>query len=132
MVKKLVLSFFVLFYIISVEPALAHPGNTAADGCHYCRTNCDSWGVPWYERHCHGGNAVPVVEEEPTYASPTSAPIIKTVKLIKTKRINFSCAGKKYCSQMRSCQEAYYYLQTCGLKRLDGDKDGVPCEHICR
>ncbi len=35
----------------------AHPGRTAADGCHYCRTNCDSWGVPWNERHCHGGSA---------------------------------------------------------------------------
>lgn len=33
----------------------AHPGRTASDGCHYCRTNCDSWGVEWNERHCHGG-----------------------------------------------------------------------------
>lgn len=43
--------------IISVsllQVASAHPGRTAADGCHYCRTNCDSWGVPWNERHCHG------------------------------------------------------------------------------
>ena len=31
----------------------AHPGRTASDGCHYCRTNCDKWGVPWGERHCH-------------------------------------------------------------------------------
>jgi len=34
--------------------ASAHPGRTASDGCHYCRTNCSSWGVPWNERHCHG------------------------------------------------------------------------------
>ena len=34
--------------------ASAHPGRTASDGCHYCRTNCGSWGVPWNERHCHG------------------------------------------------------------------------------
>ena len=34
--------------------AFAHPGRTASDGCHYCRTNCSSWGVPWGERHCHG------------------------------------------------------------------------------
>ena len=40
---------------LSILPvASAHPGRTAADGCHYCRTNCDSWGVPWNERHCHG------------------------------------------------------------------------------
>lgn len=42
----------VFLYIVPVE---AHPGNTASDGCHYCRTNCDKWGVPWNERHCHGG-----------------------------------------------------------------------------
>ena len=34
----------------------AHPGNTASDGCHYCRTNCDDWGVEWNERHCHNGS----------------------------------------------------------------------------
>ena len=37
-----------------LQVASAHPGRTAADGCHYCRTNCDTWGVPWNERHCHG------------------------------------------------------------------------------
>ncbi|MFC1700745.1 hypothetical protein ACFLZ0_01230 [Patescibacteria group bacterium] len=40
--------------------AFAHPGRTASDGCHYCRTNCDSWGVPWNERHCHNVYAKPV------------------------------------------------------------------------
>ena len=38
------------------QTASAHPGRTAADGCHYCRTNCSSWGVPWNERHCHGNH----------------------------------------------------------------------------
>ncbi len=38
---------------------MAHPGNTASDGCHYCRTNCDKWGVPWNQRHCHGGYTAP-------------------------------------------------------------------------
>lgn len=35
--------------------ASAHPGRTASDGCHYCRTNCESWGVPQDQRHCHNG-----------------------------------------------------------------------------
>jgi hypothetical protein len=44
-----------LFFIFALQiNAFAHPGRTAADGCHYCRTNCDYWGVPWYQRHCHG------------------------------------------------------------------------------
>ena len=33
--------------------AWAHPGRTAADGCHYCRTNCDKWGEVAGARHCH-------------------------------------------------------------------------------
>ena len=52
-VAKLLAVSSVLSLSISLE-ASAHPGRTAADGCHYCRTNCDSWGVPWNERHCHG------------------------------------------------------------------------------
>lgn len=45
----------VLLSYFGTEPVAAHPGGTAADGCHYCRTNCDRWGVAWGERHCHGG-----------------------------------------------------------------------------
>lgn len=53
--KKLsVLIVLVLLFIFMQGRAFAHPGNTAADGCHYCRTNCDKWGVPWNQRHCHG------------------------------------------------------------------------------
>lgn len=37
---------------------------------------------------------------------------------------------KKTCSQMSSCEEAKWQL-ACGNTRLDGDKDGVPCESIC-
>lgn len=45
----------------------------------------------------------------------------------------YSCDdGKRYCKQMRSCEEAKFYLNQCGVGRLDGDKDGVPCESICR
>jgi len=33
---------------------------------------------------------------------------------------------------MKSCEEARWYLQNCGLSRLDRDKDEVPCEAVCR
>lgn len=42
-----------LVLALSSTFAQAHPGRTANDGCHYCRTNCSQWGVPWNERHCH-------------------------------------------------------------------------------
>lgn len=44
----------------------------------------------------------------------------------------FSCESKRYCREMTSCAEARFYLARCGLHRLDGDGDGVPCESLCR
>lgn len=41
------------------------------------------------------------------------------------------CGSKRYCREMNSCDEAMFYLNQCGLGRLDGDGDGVPCESIC-
>lgn len=45
---------------------------------------------------------------------------------------SFACGRKTYCREMASCDEARFYLNKCGLSRLDGDGDGVPCEQICR
>ena len=42
-----------LVVALTAGPAWAHPGNVAADGCHYCRTNCAKWGEVEGERHCH-------------------------------------------------------------------------------
>jgi len=71
----LVIPLFVLLIILNTPSVYAHPGRTAADGCHYCRTNCDEWGVPWNERHCHGGSTVqPVQEQQPVYNPPTNTP----------------------------------------------------------
>jgi endonuclease YncB( thermonuclease family) len=44
----------------------------------------------------------------------------------------YDCGAKRYCRDMTSCGEATFYLETCGLSRLDGDGDGIPCEAICR
>lgn len=74
--KKIILA--TVFFLISTSPALAHPGRTAADGCHYCRTNCASWGVAQDERHCHGGSTVPVVTAVPIkVATPTPTRIYR-------------------------------------------------------
>ena len=51
--KGFVITTLLIFICLS-QYVSAHPGRTASDGCHYCRTNCGSWGVPWNERHCHG------------------------------------------------------------------------------
>ena len=42
-----------------------------------------------------------------------------------------TCAGKRYCKDMDSCDEARHYLTRCGVRSLDRDGDGVPCESLC-
>jgi endonuclease YncB( thermonuclease family) len=44
----------------------------------------------------------------------------------------FKCGEKSYCSEMVSCDEAKFHLRSCGLTRIDGDGDGMPCEALCR
>jgi hypothetical protein len=41
------------------------------------------------------------------------------------------CGTKRYCTEMQTCAEAYHHFAVCGLARLDGDRDGVPCEAVC-
>jgi cold shock CspA family protein len=40
----------------------------------------------------------------------------------------FKCDGRTHCSQMRSCEEAVYFLQNCPGAKMDGNNDGEPCE----
>ena len=49
-------ALLVMALTVGVVAAVAHPGRTAADGCHYCRTNCAKWNVAANKRHCHGGS----------------------------------------------------------------------------
>ena len=42
----------------------------------------------------------------------------------------FSC-GKRMCGQMNSCAEARFHLNQCGVRSLDRDRDGIPCESLC-
>ncbi|MEE8167819.1 MAG: hypothetical protein V3T58_02965 [Candidatus Hydrothermarchaeales archaeon] len=79
MKKALILTLIVLLSITtSVHP---HPGRTDQNGCHTCRTNCESsWGIPYGFYHRH--NPVRACFEEshtttsppPTTAPPTTTP----------------------------------------------------------
>lgn len=43
----------------------------------------------------------------------------------------FRCDGRVYCSQMKSCDEAKFFLRNCLDVKMDGDRDGKPCEDWC-
>ena len=55
---------------------------------------------------------------------PASAPAAATAP-------GNTCGSKKHCSEMSSCEEARHYLAQCGIRTLDGNGDGVPCEKLC-
>jgi hypothetical protein len=65
---------------------------------------------------------------------PTPSPEIQ--RLVSPPRStssapNRSCGAAPYCYEMSSCAEAQFYYRECGVGRLDGDNDGVPCESLC-
>ncbi|MDF9391705.1 MULTISPECIES: thermonuclease family protein [Methylococcus] len=41
------------------------------------------------------------------------------------------CGAKQRCAEMVSCEEARFYLSRCGVRTLDRDGDGTPCEELC-
>ena len=40
----------------------------------------------------------------------------------------FRCDGRTHCSQMRSYEEAVYFINHCPGTKMDGNGDGIPCE----
>jgi len=78
-------------------------------------SNRGLWSLPEYERiapwEWRQGKRTPTVFVDPPKA--------------------FTCGTKTYCREMVSCEEALYYLRSCGLSRLDGDNDRIPCESLC-
>jgi len=75
--------------------------------------------APWDYRHGSQPNEVLAAAAGKPSTSPQATPV------------KFTCGGKRRCGDMDSCEEAYFYLNQCGVRRLDDDGDGVPCEKIC-
>ena len=73
----------------------------------------------------------PVPPWEFRHGSKSSA-AKQTVVTTGSTAVSGNCGAKRYCKEMSSCEEAKYYLQQCGVKTIDGDGDGVPCEKLCR
>ncbi len=76
----------------------------------------------WRVSHLTGKK---VIVEQTSTPSPES-------ETTQVKPTSHTCSTKRYCKEMSSCSEARYYLEQCGRTRLDGDKDGIPCEALCR
>ena len=64
----------------------------------------------------------------------TNQPVIQeTLKIANTQAVSsnpnhFQCDGRTHCSQMRSYEEAVWFIRNCPNTKMDGNNDGVPCE----
>lgn len=62
---------------------------------------------------------------------PLIKPVLDPGEVRRSSHIQerrFECDGRVHCSQMRSCEEALFFIRNCPDTRMDGDHDGVPCE----
>jgi hypothetical protein len=76
---------------------------------------------PWEWRKLHPTIIIPPTANNATASTQSKAAI----------RPDATCGKKKYCAEMSSCDEAWHYQTQCGVKTLDGDGDGKPCETLC-
>jgi micrococcal nuclease len=76
--------------------------------------------APWQWRKLHP--AEPRIELRQQDAQIQADPDNPTV---------MQCGVKRRCAQMASCAEARFYFSHCGVKSLDANGDGEPCERLC-
>lgn len=68
--------------------------------------------------------AIPTI---PPTAIPTQI-IIQPTQPPVQQGGGFSCNCSKTCTQISSCAEAQYLLNSCGCSARDGDNDGIACD----
>ena len=66
--------------------------------------------------------------EKQRRATAAVAATVKPAAAAAVTSSGFSCDGRQYCSQMKSCGEAKYFLAHCPGVKMDGDRNGIPCE----
>ena len=66
-----------------------------------------------------------------TFSTQPNAAVSTVTARANTTSHDSGCGNKKHCSEMSSCEEAQHYFAQCGVKTLDGNGNGVPCERLC-
>jgi|SRR5688572_12147722 len=68
------------------------------------------------------------IEVAASGGEPPSAEALAKLPVERQESSGFSCDGRTRCPEMRSCDEALYFLENCPGTKMDGDQDGLPCE----
>lgn len=61
-------------------------------------------------------------------AMPADARVAPSRERAADETPSFRCDGRTGCHQMRSCDEARWFIRHCPGTKMDGDGDGEPCE----
>ena len=72
---------------------------------------------------CEAGSA-----KAPPTIVPASTGAVAVATVATRLPANARCDGRTFCSQMTSCAEATWFLNHCPGVKMDGNRDGVPCE----
>jgi hypothetical protein len=80
----------------------------------------DNPQAPWQWRKQH-----------PLVPFPSQVPRAANIQAVPVNPHDMQCGRKTSCAQMTSCEEARYYFSRCGIKSLDFNGDGKPCESLC-
>ena len=67
------------------------------------------------------------IEAEATKPAATVTPV-SVSPVVASAQTQFRCDGRTHCSQMRSYEEAVFFLKNCPGTQMDGNNDGEPCE----
>ncbi len=83
----------------------------------------------WWQRT---QTVAPIPESLPV--SETLPVPVETVPVEPQLQIqqSFQCDSRQFCSQMRSRAEAEFFVANCPNTKMDGDRDGIPCENDTR
>lgn len=82
--------------------------------------------------YVNGGITIPSSVRSSLAGINISTPVISGGNPSSIQNQRFTCDGREHCSQMRSRAEAEFFVRSCPNTKMDGDRDGVPCENDSR
>jgi len=71
-------------------------------------------------------------QQTPNTTKPSSSILERAFSGTNGNLFKGSCDGRQHCSQMTSREEAVYFINHCPNTKMDGDRDGIPCENDSR
>ena len=96
------IALLTLAVVLTARLALAHPGGLVADGCHYCRTNCEAWGVAQDARHCHEDSA----ETSPVPVAVSGQAVVIDADTIDVETTRIRLYGLDAPERRQTCRAA--------------------------